>query len=416
MIKRASVLVLFAGCHPMAATTATPPNLVTPKIEFADGTTATGACQDGSSFTVSLRDAVCEIVHDARGQVAAGACQRGDEGQEDFNTMETWGVDDIMPMEQYLFALERHRIYALANALNGGYAKELAQATSDADAAEKHADEVNDTKTPKGTYAELFKLHKEAHEGAGDTWDAAKAAWAKAKAMQPGKDKPEDIDTANAAAVNAVAGVIQNQPGQFSNLILDPDLDSYWLMDGFLYKYADLGTHAIELAAATLLAPHGVDMETGQPVATDKDKMFDVVGIIGSLLSEQSVMESMDLGIAFREVMNYSKDEKLVPTLKPLAAGTRTALENLMKLVKSSYLVPAKPAVDAAKLVDATAAVLTAIHGIWMATGPSLRGMAQRRVDMYKVPHRASAVCDVHGATCGPTSGEGQCTTKPAAK
>ena len=139
----------------------------------------------------------------------------------DFNNKESDGVAYITGLRKFLHSVEQHRILSAAGlAGRRGYEDRLVQARTEADRLVTEIDTLDarlgaDLKTTV-------------------PWQAARKAWADLRGMSFTSVDTSDREHAQVAAM--LVDLILNYAGNYSNLILDPDLDSYWLMDAYITK------------------------------------------------------------------------------------------------------------------------------------------------------------------------------------
>src|SRR5882672_5516942 len=172
--------------------------------------------------------------------------------QMKFNGGEHLGMLYMDPMHNLLDAQQRHWVASVARVLG---AKDMAGVEA---AAEQRA-------------ATLFKQldDLDARHAGDPLWGVSvadgaslvhnrlqevKAAWA--KAVDAGKKgSPAEINAAHGNALSVSSDFIVKFVANYSNLILDPDLDSYWLMDIATAKAPTIG---IDYATAVTTAMLGV--------------------------------------------------------------------------------------------------------------------------------------------------------------
>src|SRR3954468_19370093 len=145
---------------------------------------------------------------------------KGTTEQLDFNAKEQLGDEYITPAKDLLHAVQRHRILAVAVQTGLPFARELEAATSDAD---RQVSEVQKVDDRRGAELKTTKV-----------WGEVKDRWAKIKAAR--WKTPAAADKAHGELADSLIDLILNYAGNNSNLILDPDLNSYWLMDAVVVK------------------------------------------------------------------------------------------------------------------------------------------------------------------------------------
>ena len=100
--------------------------------------------------------------------------------------------------------------------------------------------------------------------------------------------------------------------GDSSNLILDPDLDTYYSMDALLLQEPELIDELSRLGDTVDQLPAGKVGITAKQQAT-------LAGSLALLRFHADALKT-DLGTAFAETKNFNKNDELAPTLSPLLA------------------------------------------------------------------------------------------------
>ena len=214
-----------------------------------------------------------------------------------------------------------------------------------------------------------------------------KAEWNKTLEVSR-KGSAADINAAHAAALAVTNDFIVNFVANYSNLILDPDLDSYWLMDIAIAKAPTIG---IDYATAVTTALIGL--------AGDKTDW--VVGLTGALTDATLSIgntETIDLATSIGHTKDYGNNRK-IPALKQPYDELKAAATSLGDLIKNNYIRPlvspkdgvAAPAADAGALLAASNAMFDRLGKFYDANNVPLAELCDRRVDAYK-RERASGV------------------------
>jgi hypothetical protein len=217
---------------------------------------------------------------------------RGTTDDIEFNRYERLGMNYIEPLHDYINAQQRHWVAAVARA-SGASAMAPVEAAS--------ADEV----------ARLEKLIDDVDASIGATlqttkrWTETKAAWAVAVSASG----VAAIDKAHADAVGITADLTVNFVANYSKLILDPDLDSYWLMDVVTVKGPMLG---IQIAQQTTKAL--------QPSINKEQYIYDIASAQSAGLSLLGDTENVNLKTAMKETKNFGNNPGIAKNLPgPLA-------------------------------------------------------------------------------------------------
>jgi methyl-accepting chemotaxis protein len=299
---------------------------------------------------------------------------RGASDSVDFSAKESTGVDYIAPAKDFLYAVERRRIL-MAGVLAGDASLrgDVAAATADADA------KVNEVDAVDKRYGEDLKTT--------ERWNAVKSAWVALKAKTPAN--LAEADSAHAQVTGMVVDLILNYACDFSNLILDPDLDSYWLMDAWCVKMPSIGDGIGAIAASAVR------------VATDPsasaDDAFDLAGTSRILTSTTSDLLTVDLKTAFNETKNPKFGQS--PTLQPNLEGPSNAVgqgvTTYADLVKANVLRPRatmQPAkgdpaagqrVSPKVLTGQALQLLDMSRSLFSKMGPELDWLCRKRVSGY---------------------------------
>ena len=282
----------------------------------------------------------------------------------EFNQAEHDGVVYVAPVQNLLYAIQRHRLFAAAIAAGDGQARaKLDEATADAARWEKEVDAVDG------------RLGGELQTTA--RWREAKAAWA---AARDGKfASASDADRAHDDALAALADLIVNYAGNKSNLILDPDLDSYWLMDALLIKLPALGNTVSKVTSRALLSATG-DPELG----------FDVAGLNKLVEVTAGDLKSVNFATAVKETKNFGQSKTLPGLLAPLEE-LGLALGSHRQAVVREYL-GAMPTRDGRAFAETTERALAQLNAFAGAIGPELDALIVRRVDNYQRDRRGALI------------------------
>jgi methyl-accepting chemotaxis protein len=278
-----------------------------------------------------------------------------------FNRAEHDGVVYIEVALGYLDALARHRVHAAAADRGVAGAEAAAAATrAEVDAAARALDEVD---------ARLGVALKTTAR-----WRSARQLWSDASRATDRRD------AALAAAATAVVDLIVNHAGNHSNLILDPDLDSYWLMDAALIKIPSLTTTVADLTTAALRGDAGADRT---------ERTIELAGLYRLSAILATDLETVDVATAINETKNFGKSATL-PGLATPARAVTAATAELGAGIRAGYL--GATGGDDAALAAAPGRALAAIHTLAVRTLPELDGLIARRVDAYSGERRNAVI------------------------
>jgi methyl-accepting chemotaxis protein len=172
------------------------------------------------------------------------------------------------------------------------------------------------------------------------------AAWEQIK-RTTGPDAGPLVDTMVGNVRNLITEV-----GDASQLILDPDLDTYYTMDALLLQAPEVVTRGHEISDA-LSGPN-----------LSPDARLALAGSV-ALLREHADALASDLATAFREAPNFSKLGTLQPTLGPLVDRAHAAATALADAAGGALAGGAN--VDRAAVPAALSEFDAAVHSLWPA-------------------------------------------------
>jgi methyl-accepting chemotaxis protein len=174
---------------------------------------------------------------------------------------------------------------------------------------------------------------------------------------------------AGAGAVDTMVANVRSlisAVGDSSQLILDPDLDTYYVMDALLLRAPEIVVRSHDIADA-LSGP-----------AVSPDGRLALAGSV-ALLQEHADALTSDLATAFREAPNFSQLETLQPTLGPLVDRTHAAAGALADDALAA--LAGGPAVDGTALTAAVADLDAAVGSLWPALFDQEDAMLRARLD-----------------------------------
>jgi methyl-accepting chemotaxis protein len=188
----------------------------------------------------------------------------------------------------------------------------------------------------------------------GDKWDKIKGAW---------KSLPET--GADTTPITDEIGALMDHVGNTSNLILDPDLDSYYLMDIIITRVPHVGRKM------TLLR------DLGASVLTRK-----------TMTGEQRTLLSTTAGVSygFREAIKASVETavstngSLDATLNAPHAKFSNAAEAFLKIVENDVLSADRLTFDPSAFRANAETALAANFAFYDVTSPALDGLLEARI------------------------------------
>jgi methyl-accepting chemotaxis protein len=250
-----------------------------------------------------------------------------------FAEQELRGDRYLLPVSQLLVHLELHRALVRDQDLAGaGRAEQLVDADFDTVlATDRHlsnqlhttADKLNERDRGSSAPARL------------------KAAWETVKLATD----PASAERAHNALIDDVKALIVHV-GDSSKLILDPDLDSYYIMDALLLKEPELVDRVSDLGADVDALPEGGSADQAPALAS-----------AAALLRYQLDGLRSDVDTAVAETRNFNENDQLRPALSPLVKRASDATE--------AVLTATGPAAEPAPYAELVRDSLDAHSALW---------------------------------------------------
>ncbi|MGE0546328.1 MAG: methyl-accepting chemotaxis protein [Kofleriaceae bacterium] len=310
--------------------------------------------------------------------------------QANFNQAEVLGTDYIRPFVPIQKLHARHWVLAMAVAKGENYGAELQSTRDEIESLMKSMDDVNREIAPAMT-----ALAQEANVDG--KWNDVKGAWETAKA-DTDKAEPDlakrlkTIEEAHKDLLTKDASLVLDGVANQSNLILDPDLDSYWLMDLYVIKVPSLVNGFAKLASRAL---------AGGGTATDR--VIEMSSIYQTNLDLVDQSRNVNLKTSIEQTPKFANLDTLndlygnLDTLEPdaKAQSEKAKTDFITPLLGSTQVsapgvAPSGPAAvpggtgkEVKGLVDATLKAIDSTAEFWLAVDPKLKQLAQRRVDNY---------------------------------
>jgi len=195
-----------------------------------------------------------------------------------------------------------------------------------------------------------------------------------------------------------VSDWILNYSANFSNLILDPDLDSYWLMDAYVAKLPQLSLQISQIG--TLIVRHG-KLHAGATAGAPLAEFFPAerLELSGLCLEAEHTLDSL-LNVNFKTAydFNSSRGKSLQAHLQQHVTDAVERAKKLLTTIKDGYLLNVAPQASADEIVTATRGVLNGIQRLHDRIGPELDALIQNRVAAYQMD-RTWGTLAAEGAT-----------------
>jgi twitching motility protein PilJ len=286
-----------------------------------------------------------------------------------FNRKESDGVVYITAVRNVLHGLERHRILSGAVAAGRpGFEERQVQARTDVD---RFVGELDAVDARLG--ADLRTTQP---------WTIARKAWAELKGRT--FTSVETSDREHAQVASMLIDLILNYAGNYSNLILDPDLDSYWLMDSYVVKLPALMDTQ---AKAALLGVRGSVSGLG------RDDQIELAGLYkqaGSLMTDL-------VNVNFKTLYEYQEQQgkggvakaALDDGLRRTETGTRAYLASVrQRLLSAEQTAAPAGAAQVDTFVDDSLTAVDTVHLMWDKVAPQLDSLIATRVAGYSARRR----------------------------
>ena len=167
----------------------------------------------------------------------------------------------------------------------------------------------------------------------------------------------------------AMAQNIGTHVGDTSNLLLDPDLDSYYLMSALVnnlpYVLESLGS--LRGQASGAVASGSIDLGMRKELTT----LF-----VESRLAVDNAVSDIDSAIAY--------NDNLKSTLQPLATALATSSNDFLNNIESKVLESEKPLIDANNLFALGTTAIDNGSKLFAATAPELDDLLAIRINGFK--------------------------------
>jgi methyl-accepting chemotaxis protein len=206
-------------------------------------------------------------------------------------------------------------------------------------------------------------------------WEDIKTKWQALKGRN--FSNAEEADAAHQELTAIIIDLILTDAGNNSNLILDPDLNSYWLMDQFVIRLPALGEAMTRLVTLAMLPANE---------ATVADRQIELAGLYKTVTTTISDLEFIDLKSSYEDDRKRSGNNKLQETLDPPFFKLKESALALAEMVKRTHMsrdtmLAASTSKD---LQSRTSAALKDLAAYYDQVGPKLREITVYRVNGYR--------------------------------
>lgn len=268
-----------------------------------------------------------------------------------FARKEREGIEYLVQLRKFSEAVQSHRSAATAYVTGDGTLKnQLGELEARADKSAGELDTVD--------------RRLDADLKTGDQWKSIRSHWQELKESYAGMSPQECFDRHTAIIAEATALV--GHVGDTSNLILDPALDSYYLMDAIINKLPALTDSTTQAQTLALLKEPGKAAGQGE-----KNKLV--------FLSVQikSTADALNTGMQ----VAFNNNNSLRPGLEP---GTKEYIEdtdNFINLLNTQILNPAEFSPDAYSSGGAKA--VASAYRLYDGAAPALDSLLGGRISSY---------------------------------
>lgn len=278
----------------------------------------------------------------------------------DFARLEHVGVVYIEPLHKYLNRQRRHWLASVARATgNREMGKIEAQLADEVTQFEKQVDAMDEK------YGAQLRTTAR--------WKDVKAAWA--KVLAAGSSSPAEISAIHASATAVTMDLITNYVATYSKLVLDPDLDSYWLMDIVTTKGPSLASDFVsQIAAAMIINPDKVDYA------------FSVIGPLSRGLGTLDDMENINIKSALKNTKDYGNSTTLEKNLVEPFQSLKAAVVGLGDTIRNANVrtgltadASAAAASNSSAIVEGGFTALERLGKCYATVDPELEAFIQKR-------------------------------------
>ena len=277
----------------------------------------------------------------------------------EFNEKERSGVRWVEPAREFLYQIERRRVASVGVALGlTGFSGDVTAATEEANKAVKKVDEQD------AEVGDELRTTKK--------WKQAKTLW---EGLQKQKlATADEADKYHADIASLMIDLVLNQAGSNSNLVLDQELESYFLMDAYLRKMPSL-VDSIARSATLGMRPQPDEQ-------AEAERNVELAGIYKQFINQTAELDKTNFA-GFREAAK-KRGQNVAQTLK-LAEKSLDKLNQHAEMVRTKFLTAKeKPNQDALRpIVTATLENALQTVELWRRIGPQLDALIEDRVDGY---------------------------------
>jgi signal transduction histidine kinase len=278
-----------------------------------------------------------------------------------FNSRERTGVAYLAPVNQFLHQLQLRRILAAA-VLEGetNLKAALDQATVRADDAAVQVDAIDS------------RLGSEL--GTTEEWRSIRNSWNKLK--ENPLTGARDVDLDHGQLTTSVVHRLLRRVVNNSNLILDPDLDSYWLMDALAIKLPSLAEAVSRATATSLATPCHGDVRLDRTIDLASDYRLEITTITDVI--------QVNMATAFRETQRFGQSEMLKINLEAPSQTAAQAVKHHAEMLRQELQEQVEPKKRSYNLITGAKEALSQVYELGKRIGPDLDRLIEKRIRHYR--------------------------------
>jgi len=288
----------------------------------------------------------------------------------EFAQKELYGTEYLRPCRNLMEHVQQHR-HLLHQQLAG---EKVA-----ADDLSKKALEVdNDLRALDQIDQKHGKLLSQDDRVTANYLSAIKVKWQEVKALKSNAkpDTSDDLHETIVAKNRELIGLV----GDTSNLILDPDLDSYYIMDAILLKQPD-GQDSLGQ-----LADYAEEILARKELTADERTEF--VVRTGLIRANSDNLNSGLIGLRVSFKNDSTAEKRLQPWLDPFLTSSVAATNAYLDDIKKKVIDPAKPELTSASNAAAASKALEANYKLWDEAAKAMDVLLHNRINGFKANMR----------------------------
>ncbi|MFN6196332.1 MAG: methyl-accepting chemotaxis protein [Planctomycetota bacterium] len=286
---------------------------------------------------------------------------RGAQDSVVFNQKESYGVENIVPARELVQQAARQRVLLAAQARGeNGFSAELQAQRSRLREITSRLDRV--TKRLGPSIPDLTGEQK--------TVVKLKDVVAQMQAYETAETGGGDTDKALTALLAVTNDFVLNYVGNFSNLILDPDLDSYYLMDAYTARLGSLTETLVNIG-------HLVISRTEAGVLTEADRLL----LAGHVARARSF--ASDLKTNFETSFANNANGRLRPSLGATVDTAIADVNAFVAMIETQSLGKERSTMTPGEFCKHTTSTIDSVQRLHEEVGPQLDSLIVDRVNRY---------------------------------